>query len=193
MRSTLKRPIVGRAGAHRGRQASHGFEVVIENVRLGGEHGVDGMRRESLKSGVSTSMTMSGIQRRAPLDRLRGNVPRRRPSGRRARRPVMTTCRSRIRCVASATRAGSSASSANGLAVVTAQKPQARVQRSPPIMNVAVPLLQHSQWFGHFGALANRVQLEFIQQRTRVREGIGRRAGGCAAIPAGAGGESLNR
>jgi len=33
--------------------------------------------------------------------------------------------------------------------VLTAQKPHARVQRSPAIMNVAVPLLQHSQWFGH--------------------------------------------
>ena len=40
-------------------------------------------------------------------------------------------------------------SSASGLAVLTAQKPHARVQRSPAIMNVAVPLLQHSQWFGH--------------------------------------------
>ena len=47
--------------------------------------------------------------------------------------------------MASATRAGSSASSGKGLAVVTAQKPQARVQRSPPIMKVAVPLPQHSQ------------------------------------------------
>src|SRR6266849_4181611 len=51
--------------------------------------------------------------------------------------------------VAEATRWGSSASSAYGLAVDTAQKPQARVQRSPAIMKVAVPLLQHSQWFGH--------------------------------------------
>src|SRR5512141_973479 len=53
-----------------------------------------------------------------------------------------------MRWVASATRAGSSNSSGKGFAVVTAQKAQARVQRSPPIMNVAVPLLQHSQWFG---------------------------------------------
>src|SRR5258706_12120127 len=62
----------------------------------------------------------------------------------------MTTCFKRIRRVASATREGSSASSAKGFAVFTAQNPQARVQRSPAIMNVAVPLLQHSQWFGHF-------------------------------------------
>jgi hypothetical protein len=32
----------------------------------------------------------------------------------------------------------------SGLAVLTAQNLQARVQWSPPIMNVAVPLLQHS-------------------------------------------------
>ena len=61
----------------------------------------------------------------------------------------MTTCLSFIRNVASATRSGSSPSSGSGLAVFTAQKPQARVQRSPAIINVAVPLLQHSQWFGH--------------------------------------------
>ena len=54
-----------------------------------------------------------------------------------------------MRFAASATRCGSSASSAKGLAVFTAQNPQARVQRSPAIMNVAVPWLQHSQRFGH--------------------------------------------
>src|SRR3954464_6929560 len=61
----------------------------------------------------------------------------------------MTTCLSFMRCTASATRCGSSPSSAKGLAVATAQKPHARVQRSPAIMNVAVPWLQHSQRFGH--------------------------------------------
>src|SRR2546430_1218445 len=61
----------------------------------------------------------------------------------------MTTCFNFIRRTASATRFGSSSSSANGFAVVTAQKPQARVQRSPAIMKVAVPWLQHSQRFGH--------------------------------------------
>src|SRR5437764_11976937 len=61
----------------------------------------------------------------------------------------MTTCFKFIRRTASATRLGSSPSSANGFAVVTAQKPHARVQRSPAIMKVAVPWLQHSQRFGH--------------------------------------------
>src|SRR5438874_12842805 len=50
---------------------------------------------------------------------------------------------------ASATRCGSSSSKANGFAVVTAQNPQARVQRSPAIIIVAVPWLQHSHRFGH--------------------------------------------
>ena len=62
----------------------------------------------------------------------------------------MTTCLRRIRRTASATRWGSSASRAKGLAVDTAQKPHARVQRSPAIMKVAVPWLQHSQRFGHW-------------------------------------------
>src|SRR5437762_13902622 len=61
----------------------------------------------------------------------------------------MTTCFNFIRRTASATRSGSSSSSANGFAVVTAQNPQARVQRSPAIIIVAVPWIQHSQRFGH--------------------------------------------
>jgi hypothetical protein len=47
---------------------------------------------------------------------------------------------------------GSSASSASGLAVFTAQKPQARVHFSPAIMKVAVRWLQHSQRFGHWAS-----------------------------------------
>src|SRR5712691_7993722 len=61
----------------------------------------------------------------------------------------MTTCFNFIRRTASATRCGSSSSSAKGFAVVTAQNPHALVQRSPAIMKVAVPWLQHSQRFGH--------------------------------------------
>src|ERR1043166_3740409 len=61
----------------------------------------------------------------------------------------MTTCFNFILRTASATRCGSSSSSANGFAVATAQNPQARVHRSPAIIIVAVPWLQHSQRFGH--------------------------------------------
>src|SRR5262245_34999879 len=62
---------------------------------------------------------------------------------------VITTCFKFIRRTASATRFGSSSSNANGFAVVTAQNPHARVQRSPAIMKVAVPWLQHSHRLGH--------------------------------------------
>src|SRR6476620_2708794 len=61
----------------------------------------------------------------------------------------MTTWFNFMRRTASATRWGSSSSKANGFAVVTAQKPHARVHRSPAIIIVAVPWLQHSQRFGH--------------------------------------------
>src|ERR1700757_5190872 len=61
----------------------------------------------------------------------------------------MTTCFKFIRQTASATRCGSSSSRAKGFAVVTAQNPHARVQRSPAIIKVAVPWLQHSHRFGH--------------------------------------------
>src|SRR5207247_3458647 len=63
--------------------------------------------------------------------------------------PIFTTCFNFIRHTASATRCGSSSSSAKGFAVITAQNPHARVQRSPAIMKVAVPWLQHSHRFGH--------------------------------------------
>src|SRR5258706_4846886 len=102
----------------------------------------------SKKSGTKTSMTMPGFSSRTfSIVWRKCSAP---PSFKSSRATaVMTTCFSFIRRVASATRAGSSASSASGLAVLTAQKPHARVQRSPAIMNVAVPLLQHSQWLGH--------------------------------------------
>ena len=73
--------------------------------------------------------------------------------------------RSRIRRVASATRAGSSSSSGNGLAVFTAQNPQARVQRSPAIMKVAEPWAQHSQ---RFGQMASSHTVCSLRSDTRV-------------------------
>ena len=53
-----------------------------------------------------------------------------------------------MRSTASATRSGSAASSGSGWRVSTRQKPHARVQRSPLIMNVAVPSAQHSKMLG---------------------------------------------
>src|SRR6266480_4432149 len=93
-------------------------------------------------------MTMFGsISRIALIVRAKWLAP---PSFKSSRATeVITTCFNFIRRTASATRCGSSSSSAYGLAVVTAQKPQARVHRSPAIIIVAVPWLQHSHRFGH--------------------------------------------
>src|SRR6476646_10967986 len=84
----------------------------------------------------------------------------------------MTTCFSFIRRTASATRSGSSSSSANGFAVVTAQNPHARVQRSPAIIMVAVPWLQHSHRFGHC-ALSQTVCNRRSEIRALVEKKIG--------------------
>ena len=120
----------------------------------------------SRKSGTSTSITIPGFRwRTASMVRRKCSAP---PSAKSSRATaVMTTWRSFMRAVASATRMGSSNSRARGLAVDTAQKPQARVQRSPAIMNVAVPLLQHSQWLGHL-ALSQTVWSFRSWSRPRV-------------------------
>src|SRR5436190_20452421 len=92
-------------------------------------------------------MTDGSIVRIASMVRAKWFAP---PSFKSSRATaVTTTCFNFIRRTASATRCGSSSSRANGFAVVTAQNPQARVQRSPAIIKVAVPWLQHSQRFGH--------------------------------------------
>jgi ATP-dependent RNA helicase DeaD len=57
---------------------------------------------------------------------------------------VITACSRPWVATASATRRGSSGSSGSGLRVSTWQNPQARVQRSPRIMKVAVRSAQHS-------------------------------------------------
>src|SRR2546423_7857538 len=84
----------------------------------------------------------------------------------------MTTCFNFIRRTASATRCGSSSSSANGFAVCTAQNPHARVQRSPAIIIVAVPWLQHSQRFGHC-ALSQTV----CKRRSEIRALVEKKTG----------------
>ena len=57
--------------------------------------------------------------------------------------------------------------------MLTAQKPQARVQRSPAIMKVAVPWLQHSQRFGHCADLANGVEFQVADERLGGRKKTG--------------------
>ena len=67
------------------------------------------------------------------------------PSARSSRATQVITAWARpIRSTASATRSGSPGSSGSGWRVSTWQKPQARVQREPLIMKVAVPSAQHS-------------------------------------------------
>jgi hypothetical protein len=61
---------------------------------------------------------------------------------------------------------------------VTAQKPQARVQRSPAIMKVAVPALQHSQRFGHCASSQTVCSL-----RSEMRPWSRRRPDSRAAAP----------
>ncbi len=73
------------------------------------------------------------------------------PPSRRSSRSteVMTTYARPISATASARWAGSSASRGFGRPWATSQNGQRRVQRSPMIMNVAVPWLKHSDRFGH--------------------------------------------
>ena len=141
-----RRPVFG-ARTHDRREPFHRLHVVIENLRRGVEHELDAPILR-VEIGTSTSMMIDGsISRIARMVRAKCSAP---PSFKSSRATaVMTTCLSLSRLTASATRCGSSSSSANGFAVETAQNPQARVQRSPAIIMVAVPWLQHSQRFGH--------------------------------------------
>ena len=96
-----------------------------------------------LQSEISTSTVVPGVRSRiAPMVCAMAPAP---PSARSSRATQVTTaCPSPIRSTARATRSGSSGDSGSGWRVSTWQKPQARVQRSPLIMKVAVPSAQHS-------------------------------------------------
>ncbi len=102
-----------------------------------------------LKSGISVSIVNSGFN---SLTRLtvfaQKSAP---PSGRSSLSTlVSTTCFNSIFLILSARRSGSPQSTIPcGLPVFTEQNLQARVQISPKIMNVAVPLPQHSDILGH--------------------------------------------
>lgn len=71
---------------------------------------------------------------------------------------VMTAWDSFIKAMDSATWVGSSISNGSGLPVCVLQNLQQRVQMSPPIMKVAVPLPQHSPILGQRPATANGMQ-----------------------------------
>ena len=96
---------------------------------------------------MSTSTVVPGLRRRmAAIVSAKASAP---PSARSSRATAVTTAWvSFMRATASATRSGSSGSSAKGRLVSTRQNPQALVHRSPLIMNVAVPSAQHSKMFG---------------------------------------------
>jgi hypothetical protein len=100
------------------------------------------------RSEMSTSMPQSGVRARmACTVAATCAAP---PSVRSSRATIVITAKSNpMRSTARATRSGSPASSASGRRVSTRQKPQARVQRSPHTMNVAVPSAQHSERLGH--------------------------------------------
>ena len=97
-----------------------------------------------LQSGMRTSTWTAGVRRRiAAIVSANPEAP---PSARSSRATAVITAKPRpMRSTASATRSGSPGSRASGCRVSTRQNPQARVQRSPLIMNVAVPSWpQHS-------------------------------------------------
>lgn len=97
----------------------------------------------SFKSEASTSMIVEGLAFLTALITWAKCAAA--PSGKSSRvTMVITAWRSFMCTTASATCCGSSGSSGPGLAVRVAQNPQARVHRSPAIMNVAVPWFQHS-------------------------------------------------
>ena len=95
------------------------------------------------QSEMSTSTVVSGRRDlMASIVRAMAAAP---PSDKSSRATQVTTAwPSCMRSTASATRSGSSGASGSGWRVSTWQKPQARVQRSPLIMKVAVPSAQHS-------------------------------------------------
>jgi len=100
---------------------------------------------------MSTSTPMAGLARR--ISRMVAAKMLAPPSGKSSRQTLVTTqCSRPMTATASATRRGSSSSFHSGRPVLTAQKPQARVQVSPRIMTVAVRCSQHSPMLGHMAS-----------------------------------------
>src|SRR5581483_11290996 len=99
------------------------------------------------KSGTRTSIVVAGeAARRARMQSTKCWAP---PSRRSSRSTLVTTTyESPRRATVAARCAGSSASGARGRPCATSQKGQRRVQTSPRIMKVAVPLPKHSAMFG---------------------------------------------
>ena len=138
---------IARAGPDGEVLRRHGLEIVVEHVRLRCDHDLE---RPVLAQEVGRQHfhRRSGAAARDRSDRSGECFAP--PSARSSRSTeVTTTCFRPSLATASATRAGSSASSASGSPVATLQKAQARVQVSPMIMNVAWRFSQHSPCWGN--------------------------------------------
>ncbi len=116
-----------------------------------------------LKSGIRTSTDVAGRRRRSSvMAPAKISAP---PLGRSSRSTlVITTNSSPICATASASRAGSSRSSAFGVPCATAQYAQLRVHTSPRIMNVAALCSQHSPMLGQWASSQTVCSL-----RSRIR------------------------
>src|SRR6201991_3441455 len=115
------------------------------------------------KSGVRISMRMFGLAwRTARMHEAKCSAPPSRRSSRSTE--VITTYFRRMSAMVWARRAGSIGSGGCGRPWATSQNEQRRVQTSPRIMKVAVPLEKHSWMFGH-EASSHTVTSEFSRRR----------------------------
>ena len=173
MPDLVVRPAAGRAGQHgeaagvAGRRSDgplepgHRLDVVVEDVGPGVEDGLErrpialAVRDEHLDGGAGTRLADPG-------DGLgEGAGP---PSARSSRATQVITAWARpIRATASATRAGSSASSGSGRRVSTWQKPQARVHRDAVDHERGRPVGPALVDVGAAGLLAHRDQVEVAE------------------------------
>ena len=137
---------ISRTGPHREIERGHRLEIVVEHVRPCCDHEF----KRSVLAQEIRGEDLDGRLRTTPADGANGiGETLRAPSARSSRSTEVTTiCARPNLAVASATRAGSSGSSATGSPVLTLQNVQARVQVSPMIMKVACSLSQHSPMLG---------------------------------------------
>ena len=125
----------------------HRLQVVREHLGAGVEDLADqlGPRAEVGRQDLDAGVRVRARGSRAPCRRTAGAAP----SGWSSRAtPVTVAYRSPSSPTDSATRRGSSTSSAAGRPVAMSQKSQRRVQTSPPIRNVASRSSQHSKMLG---------------------------------------------
>ena len=134
--------------AHRPLQPGHRLDVVVEHVGPGGEDRRRATPGRPCSRRSAPRPACPGVRRRM------ASMVAAKPAGAAVGQVVAGdggdhgVAPGPSASTASATRSGSAGSSGRGWRVSTRQKPQARVQRSPLIMNVAVPSAQHSKMLG---------------------------------------------